>query len=53
VSVDVPTWRSVAELSWDHRDPADRIIVVTAQQRDAVLITSDRTIASFYAKTIW
>lgn len=53
VSVDVPTWRSVAELPWEHGDPADRIIVVTARQRDAVLITSDRTMASFYPKAIW
>jgi PIN domain nuclease of toxin-antitoxin system len=51
--VDVPTWLQNLALRWDHRDPADRTIVATAQQLGCPLVTSDRKIASFYEKTIW
>jgi PIN domain nuclease of toxin-antitoxin system len=51
--VDVPTWLQNLALRWDHRDPADRTIVATAQQLGCPLVASDRKIASFYEKTIW
>jgi len=31
-------------LRWDHRDPADRLIVATATAHDAVLVTADDVI---------
>jgi len=51
--VDVPTWLQNLALKWDHRDPADRTIVATAQQLGCPLVASDREITSFYEKTIW
>lgn len=51
--VDVRTWLENLSLDWEHRDPADRTIVATAQILDAALVTSDKKIAKFYRKTIW
>ena len=51
--VDVPTWLQNLALRWEHRDPADRTIVATAQQLGCPLVTSDREIASFYDSIIW
>ena len=51
--VDVAVWRKVLALEWDHRDPADRIIVATAMQHHATLLSSDRRIRSFYPETVW
>jgi PIN domain nuclease of toxin-antitoxin system len=37
-----------------HKDPADRIIVATAQQVGAPIVTSDRKIRDYpHAETIW
>ncbi len=44
--------RSV-ELDWDHRDPADRIIVATASLNACPIVTSDSIIQAFYSQTIW
>jgi PIN domain nuclease of toxin-antitoxin system len=51
--VDLAIWRQVLALDWDHRDPADRIIVATAMHHQATLLSSDRAIRSFHADTIW
>lgn len=53
LSVDVPTWLLSVNLPWDHRDPADRVIVATATRLDCPLVSSDGTIAGFYPRTIW
>ncbi|MBU6366333.1 MAG: type II toxin-antitoxin system VapC family toxin [Gemmatimonadetes bacterium] len=53
VPVDLPVWMGVVNLEWDHRDPADRIIVSTAWRHRATLITSDRAIRAFYPDTAW
>lgn len=53
VPVDLPTFLGVVDLEWDHRDPADRIIVATARRYRAPLVSSDRAIRSFYPDTIW
>lgn len=43
-----------ARLSWDHRDPADRIIVASARVLDAPLVTTDETIReSKLVRCIW
>lgn len=43
-----------ARLSWDHRDPADRLIVATARAHDAALITADERIqGSGLARCAW
>ena len=51
--VDLPTWLGNLSLNWEHKDPADRTIVATAQILDAPLVTSDKKIAHFYNKTVW
>ena len=51
--VDVATWLASVALDWQHRDPADRVIVGTAMLHDCPLVTSDRTIAEFYTHTVW
>jgi PIN domain nuclease of toxin-antitoxin system len=53
IDVDVSIWLENLALEWDHRDPADRTIVATAQLLGCSLVTSDRTIAYFYKNTIW
>lgn len=46
-------WLKTVDLDWDHRDPADRVIVATALQFECPLITSDQTIREFYSGSIW
>jgi PIN domain nuclease of toxin-antitoxin system len=41
-------------LAWDHRDPADRILVATATIEDLVIVTADSVIGRFApARVIW
>ena len=51
--VDTETWLAGLELSWDHRDPADRTIVATAALNERPLVTSDRAIRNFYSRAVW
>ncbi|MCA9796562.1 MAG: type II toxin-antitoxin system VapC family toxin, partial [Candidatus Eremiobacteraeota bacterium] len=51
--VDLETWLANLELPWEHKDPADRTIVATASLRGCWLVTSDRAMAAFYARTVW
>jgi PIN domain nuclease of toxin-antitoxin system len=53
VSVAAETFLAAADLDWLHRDPADRLIVALAQDKNARLVTCDRTIAAFYPRCIW
>lgn len=53
VSVDTETWLRSVALEWDHRDPADRTIVATADLRGCPLVTSDRRIRELYALAVW
>ncbi|TMQ12088.1 MAG: type II toxin-antitoxin system VapC family toxin [Deltaproteobacteria bacterium] len=45
--VNTATWLRSLELDWDHRDPADRVIVATAILQDVPLITADTEIRRF------
>jgi len=51
-----PNWhilhRSV-HFKWKHSDPIDRIIVSTAIEHTAVLLTKDKVIQKFYRSTFW
>ena len=40
---------ATAALTWEHRDPADRMIVATALHHDAPLLTADRKILDYAA----
>ena len=52
--LDPETSVAAAELEWDHRDPADRLIVATAISRHAPVISKDDRIRSFRGvKSIW
>ena len=51
--VDTETWLANLDLSWDHRDPADRTIVATAVVNNCPLVTSDRAMRNFYPRAVW
>jgi PIN domain nuclease of toxin-antitoxin system len=38
---------SSIDLAWDHRDPADRVIVATALVKRVPLVTADQAIHRF------
>jgi PIN domain nuclease of toxin-antitoxin system len=45
---------AAVDLQWDHRDPADRLIVATALVYEATLATGDETIAkSRLLRCLW
>ena len=46
-------WLKSVELDWDHKDPADRIIVATASLLGCPLVTSDGRMREFYSLAIW
>lgn len=46
--------QSVSLLNFDHKDPADRIIIATALNLGAKLVTSDRKILDYpHVQSIW
>ena len=47
VPVDTTTWLSSLRLQWDHRDPADRVIVATALLKGVPILTKDTTLHAF------
>jgi PIN domain nuclease of toxin-antitoxin system len=52
--VDWPTWVRSLELPWEHRDPADRVIVATALLRGLPILTKDALLHSFGgARCVW
>ncbi len=53
IPVDVEHWLGNLNLPWEHRDPADRTIVATAQLHDLALVSKDETIRAYYPKTLW
>ncbi len=53
IPIDEEIWLASVQLEWEHRDPADRVIVAIAQKTQASIVTSDRKIASFYPDVVW
>ena len=53
VPVDEQIWIESIALKWDHKDPADRVIVATAMMKSLPLISKDEKISAFYRNTIW
>ena len=45
-------WVRNVALDWEHRDPADRTIVATAQLTQSSIVTSDAIISGFYPKIV-
>jgi PIN domain nuclease of toxin-antitoxin system len=46
IAVDSKIWLRSLSLAWEHRDPADRVIVATALQLNVPLMTKDEVIRS-------
>jgi PIN domain nuclease of toxin-antitoxin system len=53
IPVDEMIWMENIRLEWDHRDPADRTIVVTTKLRDIPILTKDINIRNFYTNQGW
>jgi PIN domain nuclease of toxin-antitoxin system len=54
VPVDTTVWLRSLALDWDHRDPADRVIVATALLRGVPLLTKDESLHAFAGvETLW
>ncbi len=54
VPVDTQTWLRSLSLKWEHRDPADRVIVATALLLGLPLLTKDEVIREYSGlATVW
>ncbi len=53
VSVDAGLWSKSVLLNWKHRDPADRVIVALAHDRDASIVTADEEIIKFFKRCVF
>lgn len=54
VPIDTTVWLRSLALPWDHRDPADRVIVSTALLKGVPLLTRDDVIReSGVVETVW
>jgi PIN domain nuclease of toxin-antitoxin system len=53
VPIDEDLWLESVKLEWNHRDPADRIVVALARTQQASIITADKEIRAFYPEVIW
>jgi len=47
VPVDTALWLRSLALPWEHRDPADRVIVATALARGVAVLTKDEALHRF------
>ena len=47
VAVDTTTWLRTLSLDWEHRDPADRVIVATALIKQVPVLTKDSVLHDF------
>ena len=45
--VDAKVWLRSLALAWDHRDPADRVIVATALLHEVPVLTKEDAIHAF------
>jgi len=52
-ATELEVWLHSIDLDWSHRDPADRIIVASADLLGCPLVSSDKRIRQFYPLTIW
>lgn len=53
IPIDEEIWLESVKLEWEHRDPADRVVVAVAKRNQSAIITADQKIASFYSLVIW
>ncbi len=54
IPVDTALWLRSLALPWEHRDPADRVIVATALRLDLPILTRDETLHAFAGvRCVW
>lgn len=54
LATDTTTWLRSVALPWEHRDPADRVIVATALLKGLPLLTKDETLHAYGdVRCIW
>ena len=53
VPIDEDIWLESVQLEWEHRDPADRVVVALASRNQASIVTADTKIRNFYPDAIW
>jgi PIN domain nuclease of toxin-antitoxin system len=53
VPIDEDIWLESVKLEWEHRAPADRVVVAVAKRSQAAIITAEQKIASLYSLVIW
>ncbi|MGB5595441.1 MAG: type II toxin-antitoxin system VapC family toxin [Crocosphaera sp.] len=53
IPIDENLWLKSVTLEWEHKDPAERLIVALAEQYNASIITKDQKIRGFYTSVIW
>ncbi|MGD1867011.1 MAG: type II toxin-antitoxin system VapC family toxin [Phormidesmis sp.] len=53
IPVNTDIWVNSVKLDWEHRDPADRVVVALAHSYQASIITADKRIRAFYPKVAW
>ena len=53
VPIDEDIWLESVQLQWEHRDPADRVVVALASRNQASIVTADTKIRNFYPDAIW
>ncbi len=53
VPIDEDIWLESVHIEWEHRDPADRVVVALASRNQASIITADTEIRNFYSDVIW
>ena len=53
ISIEHDLTLAAVDLNWAHRDPADRLIVALAIERQLPLITRDEHVQGFYRNCLW
>ncbi len=53
VSIDTALFLAAVDLPWDHRDPADRLVVALARREQAPVVTCDTVIRAWYPHCVW
>lgn len=52
IDIDTDLWLEAVRLDWEHKDPADRLIVAYAKYYNYSIATTDLKIKSFYNSTM-
>lgn len=52
-AIDRDLFLAAVALDWDHRDPADRLIVALARRLRAPIATCDPLIRAFHPRCVW